>query len=144
MGSMKVAWIACGQHRLKWLAWCFCIASSDSWSSRWQGDGPVVRGESSRQNFNKMTKCVNEWKMQMWSYKHTPTWLDDEMTQTIRTHMLNMTDQRCEWQAWNLWLIVDRPWWRLRDNECDSMCECEKCFHSEHNEYTRSEDLEHD
>jgi len=129
---------------MKWLAWCFCVVSSDSWLSRWWSDGLVVKGESGRQKFNKMTKCVNEWKIQMWSYKHTPTWLHDETTQAIQTHMINMTDRRCERQARHLWLIVDRSWRCLRDSECDSVYDCDKCFHSEHNKYTWSEDLEHD
>ena len=82
-GGHHESWLICDQDNLKILAWCFYVVLGDSQSSRWQGDGPVFRGESSRQNFSKMTKCVNDRKKHNLSCKHTLTWLDDKTTQNI-------------------------------------------------------------
>lgn len=92
-------------------------------------------------------KWLNVWtseKVHTWSCKHTLAWLDDKTIQTIQTHMLNMIERKCGQQAWNLWLIVGRPWRHLCDSVYDSMCERDGCLHSEHNMYTQIEDLEYD
>lgn len=89
-------------------------------------------------------KWLSVWaseKAYTWTYKHTLTELDDEMTQTMQTNMFNITDWQCERQVQCLWLIVEWPRRCLCNIVYDSVCERDECLHSEHNMYTRSEDL---
>lgn len=75
---------------------------------------PVVR---------TLEKWLSMWmsgKVHTWCCKITLTWHDDEMTQTIQTHLLNITDWRFDWPSQCLWLIIGWSRWRLGNSEYDS------------------------
>jgi len=62
--------------------------------------------------------------------------------QMIETHMFNKTDRQCKRQARHSWLIVHWSRRCLCNIECDFVCECDRCFHSEYNKHILSEDFE--
>lgn len=115
---------------------CYGWQLIDSMAGWWYGG----RGESSHWNFSKMTKCVNEWNIHMWSCKHTPTCLTTRRPKQSKTHAQH--DWPVVWPT----LVIDhsstlttlvRHWVLLH-------VWVWPILYREHNMYTWSEDLEHD
>jgi len=88
-------------------------------------------------------KWLSVWKFKRCIGDHTNTHSYDLMMKRPNHPDTHVQHDWPTVQARSMTLVIDCSWsrWRLCDCECDFVCECDICFHGEHNRHIWSKEL---